>query len=78
MIKYRDLKEDPPTGKEYCVVLFPCRTDCGNLYITSNPKYARANGLKAGYTHWFELPLAPNHDELVRWQKSINEENEEY
>ena len=71
-MKWRDLKTDPPTGDEYAVLLFPCRSDCGVLYQVSNPAYAKGSyALSAGYTHWCQFELAPNHDELVEWQESL-------
>lgn len=70
---WRDLKNDPPTGKEYCILLFPCKSDIGILYITSNPHYAIKHGADQGYTHWAEFDLAPTHDEWVRWQDDINQ-----
>lgn len=51
-IVWRDLNTDPPTGDEYAVLLFPCRTDCGLLYIVSNPQYAKGEFAKQRYTHW--------------------------
>ena len=76
-MKWNDLKTNPPTGKEHAILLFPCRTDCGLLYITSNPHYAIKNGVKAGYTHWAEIEFAPTHAYWAEWQESIRtEENE--
>lgn len=71
---WRDLKSDPPTGEEYCVLLFPCKTDCGLLYITSNPQFAITNGAKQGFTHWCDVELAPAHIEWQEWQDKLNEE----
>jgi|AntAceMinimDraft_11_1070367.scaffolds.fasta_scaffold106575_2 hypothetical protein len=69
---WRDLKTDPPTGNEYAVIIFPCKSDCGVLYTISNPHYARGeNALKAGYTHWCLLTLASNHDEWAKWQDDL-------
>jgi len=74
-MKWRDLKTDPPTGDEYAVLLFPLRSDIGVLYTVSNPEYARGKyALESGYTHWCEFDLAPNHDELVEWQKQLYNE----
>jgi hypothetical protein len=73
-LTWRDLITDPPTGKEYAVLLFPCKTDCGILYVTSNPQYAIVNAAKQGYTHWCEFKLAPTHDQWQEWQDKINEE----
>lgn len=73
MLVWKDLKTDPPTGDEYCVLLFPCKTDCGLLYITSNTDYARGQyALDAGYTHWAEFNLAPTHAEAQAWQDDVN------
>ena len=72
---WRDLATDPPTGNEHCVLLFPCRSDVGIFYITSNPYYAMQHGVEQGYTHWAEIELAPTHDEMVRWQDEINQKN---
>lgn len=58
---WRDLKNDPPTGDD-CVVLFPCISDVGIMYSSSNPEYARVNGLKHGYTHWMPIERHPDHD----------------
>ena len=77
MMVWKDLKTNPPTGKEHAILLFPCRTDCGLLYITSNPHYAIKNGVKNGYTHWAEIELAPTHAYWAEWQDNIvPEENE--
>lgn len=73
-MKWNDLKTNPPTGKEYAVILFPCRSDCGILYTSSNPQYAIKNGVKAGYTHWAEIELAPTHAYWAEWQDSITPE----
>lgn len=70
---WRCLETDPPTG-DHPVLLFPCRTDCGILYITSNPVYARVNAFKNGYTHWAEIELAPDHDKWTRWQAELIQE----
>lgn len=76
-MEWKDLKTNPPTGKEHTILLFPCRTDCGLLYITSNPHYAIVNGVKNGYTHWAEIEFAPTHAYWSEWQESIRaEENE--
>ena len=72
---WRDLNTDPPTGNEYAVLLFPCRSDCGVLYVVSNPHYARGEYAKQRYTHWAEFELAPSHDELVAWQDSLTSED---
>jgi len=74
-MKWRDLKTDPPSGNEYAVLLFPCKTDCGVLYTVSNPHYARGPyALERGYTHWCEFKLAPTHKQWVRWQDDIQAE----
>lgn len=71
-MQWRDLLTDPPSGKEYCILLFPCKTDVvGKLYITSNPHYAIKKGIKSGYTHWADPGLAPTHDEWVKWQDEL-------
>ena len=76
-MEWKDLKTNPPTGKEHAILLFPCRTDCGLLYITNNPHYAIKNGVKNGYTHWAEIQFAPTHAYWSEWQESIRaEENE--
>jgi hypothetical protein len=72
---WRDLKTDPPTGDEYAVLLFPCRSDCGVLYTVSNSVYAKGSyALSVGYTHWCEFKLAPNHEALVEWQENLTSE----
>lgn len=70
MIWY-DLASEPPTDDEYAVILFPCKTDCGLLYTTSNPVFARVNGVKQGYTHWARIQEAPGHRTWANWQKSF-------
>ncbi len=71
-MKWRDLKKDPPTGNEYAVLLFPCKSDCGVLYTVSNPVYARGPyALSSGYTHWCEFELAPTHDKWAKWQDNL-------
>lgn len=75
MTQWKDLATDPPTGEEHCVLLFPCKTDVGILYITSNPYYAIKHGIDQGYTHWAEVEHAPTHDEWIRWQDDINQKN---
>jgi hypothetical protein len=68
-----DLKTEPPTGKEYAVILFPCKTDCGVLYTIRNRFYAKSKyALKAGYTHWCNFELSQDHDKLVAWQDNLN------
>lgn len=75
-MKWRDLKTDPPTGKEYAVLLFPCKSDCGVLYTVSNPVYARGPyALSSGYTHWCEFELAPTHKKWVKWQDNLKIEH---
>ena len=69
--KWRDLLKDPPTGNETCVVLFPTISDVGILFTTSNPHYAKANGLKNGYTHWMELDNPPTYDLAIEQQESV-------
>ena len=69
MIWY-DLKIEPPSDDEYAVLLFPCKTDCGLMYITSNPVYARVNGVKNGYTHWARIHPAPEHHYWEEWQRN--------
>ena len=71
-MEWRDLKTDPPTGKEHAILLFPCKTDCGLLYITSNPHYAIKNGVLNGYTHWAEIEFAPTHAYWTEWQDSVH------
>jgi len=73
-MKWNDLKENPPTGKEYAVILFPCKTDCGLLYTTSNPQYAVKHGTASGYTHWAEIELAPTHEYWSEWQDNVTPE----
>ncbi len=68
---WRDLKTDPPTRDEYCVLLFPCITDCGILYTVSNPEYAKYTAPSHGYTHWCKVELAPTHDIVERYQKTL-------
>lgn len=71
-MEWNDLKTNPPTGDEYAVILFPCKSDCGILYTASNPHYAIKNGISAGYTHWAEIGLAPDHDKWQDWQDGLN------
>lgn len=67
--------ELPKVEEHYCVLLFPCKTDVGILYITSNVEYARGPYAKqAGYTHWAAIELAPDHEALVKWQEELNNE----
>jgi hypothetical protein len=74
-MKWRDLRTDPPTGNEYAVLLFPCKTDCGVLYTVSNPVYARGQyACDAGYTHWSEFETAPTHNTWVKWQNDLQAE----
>ena len=70
-MRWRSLKDDPPSTQEYAVLLFPCKSDVGILYTVSNPHFARKNGLKAGYTHWASFELAPTHYEWQRWQDNL-------
>jgi hypothetical protein len=70
MIWY-DLAIEPPTDDEYAVMLLPCKTDCGLLYTTSNPVYARVNGVKHGYTHWARIQPAPGHRKWKDWQDNL-------
>lgn len=74
-MKWIALKDELPKIKDhYCVLPFPCKTDCGILYITANVEYARGPyAIRAGYTHWAAIELAPTHDEWVQWQESIQE-----
>jgi hypothetical protein len=58
---WRCLKTDPPTGDD-CVVLFPCISDVGIMYVASNPEYARENAVKHGYTHWMSILRHQDHD----------------
>ena len=72
---WRDLVNDPPSGEEYAVLLFPCKSDCGVLYTVSNPHYARGQYARdAGYTHWCEFKLAPTHAQWAKWQDDIQPE----
>lgn len=71
-----DLKTSLPTGDEYAVLLFPCQTDCGLLYITSNPSYARINAIKHGYTHWAKIDHAPEHEKWIQWQRNVRSNND--
>jgi hypothetical protein len=73
-MEWNDLKTNPPTGNEYAVILFPCKSDCGILYTASNPHYAIKNGVSSGYTHWAEIQLAPDHDKWQDWQDSLTYE----
>jgi hypothetical protein len=70
-MQWNDLKTNPPTGSEYAIILFPCKSDCGILYTTSNPQYAIKHGIESGYTHWAEIELAPDHDKWTEWQGSL-------
>lgn len=76
-MEWKDLKTNPPTGKEKVILLFPCRTECGLLYITSNPHYAIKNGVKNGYTHWAKFEFAPTHAYWAEWQEQIRKEENE-
>lgn len=69
---WRSLKDDPPTGKEHCVILFPVRSDIGIPYTASNAVYAKLRGLEAGYTHWALIEPAPGIDEFEEWQRNID------
>lgn len=62
------LKDRLPNGDQHCVLLFPCQTEMGVLYITSTPDYAIKWGIKHGYTHWKEIEMAPDHDVWEKWQ----------
>lgn len=73
-MEWNDLKTNPPTGNEYAVILFPCKSDCGILYTASNPHYAIKNGVSSGYTHCAEIQLAPDHDKWQDWQDSLTYE----
>ena len=73
-MKWNDLITNPPTGNEYAIILFPCKTDCGILYNASNPHYAIKHGVSQGYTHWAEIELAPDHDKWNEWQKNLTQE----
>ena len=54
-MKWFDLKTNPPSLKEHCVLLFPVFIDCGYPYTVSNPYFARTNAVKQGYTHWARI-----------------------
>jgi hypothetical protein len=73
-MKWNDLITNPPTGNEYAIILFPCKTDCGILYNASNPHYAIKHGASQGYTHWAEIELAPDHDKWNEWQNNLTSE----
>jgi hypothetical protein len=73
-MKWNDLITNPPTGNEYAIILFPCKTDCGILYTASNPHYAIKYGVTQGYTHWTEIELAPDHDKWNDWQNNLTPE----
>ena len=60
--RWRDLLRDPPTGKEYAVILWPINVDAGHSYALSNPHYARDNALTHGYISWMELKCHPDHE----------------
>lgn len=60
--RWRDLLSDPPTGKEYAVILWPVIVDVGHSYVISNPHYAKTNALKKGYRAWMELKCHPDHE----------------
>ncbi len=64
------LEDQLPSVDEYAVLLFPSKTDCGPLYIVSNPTYARINALKHGFTHWAKFELAPGHAIEIEHQRS--------
>jgi len=59
----------PEVDEHYCVMLFPCQTDVGILYVTSNVHYARQTALAQGYTHWAAIELAPDHQKWIDWQE---------
>ena len=73
-MKWNDLITNPPTGNEYAIILFPCKTDCGILYNASNPHYAIKHGVSQGYTHWADIELAPDHDKWNEWQNNLTQE----
>jgi len=73
-MKWNDLKTNPPTGDEYAIILFPCKSDCGILYSASNPHYAIKHGIRQGYTHWADIELAPDHDKWHEWQNNLTQE----
>ena len=72
-MKWIALEDELPKIEEhYCVLLFPCKTDVGILYITSNVEYARGPyAQQAGYTHWAAIELAPTHDKWDQWQRDL-------
>ena len=70
--RWRDLLNDPPTGKEYAVILWPVNVDVGHSYTLSNPAYAIKNGLQNGYRAWMELKLHPDHDYFEKYKEEIN------
>lgn len=74
MNNWKKLEDELPTGDEYAVLLFPCKTDCMLLYTVSNPQYAKKTALDHGYTHWCEFNLAPDHKALEEWQNNITRE----
>ncbi len=72
-MKWIALDDELPKHEEhYCVLLFPCKSDVGLLYITSNVDYARGPfARQAGYTHWAAIELAPTHDQWDQWQRDL-------
>lgn len=76
MSEWRDLKTDPPQG-DRLVILFPCISDVGILYTTSNPDYARLNGTKNGYTHWTYFDPHPMESEAEARCEQIRQMDEE-
>lgn len=77
-MKWIALEDELPNREEhYCVLLFPCKSDVGILYITSNVEYARGPFAKqAGYTHWAAIELAPDHQKWQDWQNNYIMEQE--
>jgi hypothetical protein len=66
MGNWQSLKDNPPNPKEhYCVLLFPCISDVGIIYTTSNVDYAIGPyAIEAGYTHWMPVEKHPDHSKI--------------
>ena len=58
--KWKLLKESIPKGDERVLLFNPAMHNDldfpGLSVMTSNPEFARRNGLNQGYTHWAKIP----------------------
>lgn len=67
---WRSIKDDPPTH-DRCVVIFPCVTDVGHVYQTSNPEYVRQNAWNQGYRFWADIDPAPGEAEAIAYNNTL-------